>query len=317
MKGESSLWNGKVRLRRFLNQSVRPGWIVLNLLLFTTVSAQDWSFTPHAVQGKVHMLEPANTFGNVGVFAGDDGVLIIDSHFQPAVGELLNQVAKISTAEVRFLVNTHVHPDHIGGNGLLADYGVTVVAHNSVRLAMLSELRIPRRGGTFRPRPEANALPVLTYTDAISFHFNDEEVRIFHAPPAHTGGDSFIHFTGSDVLHLGDVFRTRRYPIVDEFNGGSFLGMIEAMELAISLAGPNTKVIPGHGSGFSDRAGMEEYHQLLLTLKERVQLAIEQEQPLSKLLAAGLTHDLDVYWGDDAGWTAADLLPVIYGELSQ
>ncbi|MCG8415630.1 MAG: MBL fold metallo-hydrolase, partial [Pseudomonadales bacterium] len=149
-------------------------------------SAQDWSFTSYPVQGNVHMLEPANTMGNVGVFAGEDGVLLVDSHFSFSVAELLGEIEKISDEEVRFLVNTHVHPDHISGNGVLADYGVTIVAQDDVRLRMLSELRIPRAGGLFRPKPEANALPVITYTDAITFHLNGEEVRVFHAPPAHT-----------------------------------------------------------------------------------------------------------------------------------
>lgn len=290
--------------------------LVVAGLLSLEVSAQDWTFTPTAVQGNVHMLEPANTMGNVGVFAGEDGVLLVDSHFSFSVAELLGEIEKISDQEVRFLVNTHVHPDHISGNGVLADYGVTIVAQDDVRLRMLSELRVPRAGGLFRPQPEANALPVLTYTEAITFHLNGEEVRVFHAPPAHTGGDSFVYFTGSDVLHLGDVYRLRRYPIIDHYNGGSFLGMIDAMGLAIGMAGPNTKVIPGHGEGYSDREGMILYQQLLMTLRDRVQDLIDKDYSLEQVLAAKPTSDLDAEWGDDPGWTAVDLLPVIYAELS-
>lgn len=289
---------------------------VLSLVVFSfTAQAQNWTFESYPVQGNVHMLEPVNTFGNIGVFAGDEGVLLVDSHFQPAVGELLAEVEQISSSEVKFLINTHVHPDHIGGNGLLADYGVTVVAHDLVRLQMLSELRTPRRGGSFRPQPEANARPVLTYTDAITFHLNGEEVRVFHAPPAHTGGDSFVYFVGSDVLHLGDVFRTRRYPIIDHYNGGSFLGMIDAMGLAIGMAGPNTKVIPGHGTGFTDRDGMIEFQNLLFELRDRVQALIDQDYSIEEVLEAKPTSDLDPEWGDDPGWTATDLLPIIYEEL--
>lgn len=291
--------------------------IVLSLVVFSSFAlAQNWTFTPHAVQGNVHMLEPVNTFGNVGVFAGEDGVLIIDSHFQPAVGALLSEVEKISSAEIKFLINTHVHPDHISGNSLLADYGVTIIAHDLVRLQMLSEIQIPRNGGTFRPQPEEGARPVLTYTDAITFHLNGEEVRVFHAPPAHTGGDSFVYFTGSDVLHLGDVFRTRRYPIIDHYNGGSFLGMIDAMGLAIGMAGPNTKVIPGHGIGFTDRDGMIEFQNLLFELRDRVQALIDQDYSIEEVLEAKPTSDLDTEWGDDPGWTATDLLPIIYQELT-
>ena len=263
------------------------------------------------------MLEPANTNGNVGVMVGEDGVLLVDSHYQPAVPQLLEEVAALTDEDIKFLVNTHIHPDHIGGNSLLADYGVTIVAHDLVRVQMLKELRVPRRGGTFYPMPDPRSRPVLTYTDAISFHLNGEEVQVFHAPPAHTGGDSFVYFTGSDVLHLGDVFRTNMYPIIDHYNGGSFLGMIEAMGLAIGLAGPDTKVIPGHGQEPSDRQGMIDYQDLLFTLRDRVQEFLDRGASVEQMLAAKPTEDLDVRWSGVPSWTAVDLLPIIYHELTR
>ena len=133
-----------------------------------------------------------------------------------------------------------------------------IVAHDNVRMRMLRELRIPRRGGIAFPQPPEEALPVLTFGEAITFHMNGEEVRVFLVPPAHTDGDSFVYFSGSDVLHCGDVFRTNMYPIIDVYNGGSYSGMIDALEIAIGLSGPNTKVIPGHGRGFTDRTGLIE-----------------------------------------------------------
>ena len=292
------------------------------LLLYAVLSchlsfAQQWTFTPHPVQGQLYMLEPANTNGNVGVMVGEDGVLLVDSHFQPAVPQLLEEVAALTDEDIKFLVNTHIHPDHIGGNSLLADYGVTIVAHDLVRVQMLKELRVPRRGGTFYPMPDPRSRPVLTYTDAISFHLNGEEVQVFHAPPAHTGGDSFVYFTGSDVLHLGDVFRTNMYPIIDHYNGGSFLGMIEAMGLAIGMAGPDTKVIPGHGQEPSDRQGMIDYQDLLFTLRDRVQAFVDRGASVEQMLAARPTEDLDARWGGVPSWTAVDLLPIIYQELTR
>ena len=111
--------------------------------------AQQWTFTLHQVQGQLYMLEPANTNGNVGIMVGNDGVLLVDSHFQPAVPQLLEEVAALTDEDIKFLVNPHIHPDHVVGNGLLADYGVIIVAHELVRVQTLRELRIPRRGGTF------------------------------------------------------------------------------------------------------------------------------------------------------------------------
>ena len=296
-------------------------FFTLFILLTTSLSlsaqaTRDPFFRTYHVQGNVHMLEAPNFFGNIAVFSGDDGVLLVDGFYGQTVPALLEAVTAISGQSIDYLVNTHVHIDHTGNNQLLAEYGVTVLAHDNVRLRMLEELIVPRDGGTSTGFIPPEGRPIITYTDAISFHLNGEEVRIFKAPPAHTDGDSFIYFAGSDVLHLGDVFRTRRWPIVDVFNGGTFLGMIEAMGMAIGLAGPNTKVIPGHGEGFTDREGMIEYQNLLYTIRERVERALENGQSLDEFMASNPTEDLDPDWTDDPGWTATDLLPYIYRELA-
>ncbi len=161
------------------------------------------------VAGQVHMIQRPGGGSNVGVFAGPDGVLLVDSLFAPLAERLVAAVRRVSDGEIRFLINTHVHPDHIGGNEPLARSDVLVLAHDNVRVRALERLRTPRRGGRFAPRPLAGARPVVTYDSAVSFHFNGEEVRAFLAPAAHTDGDTFVHFPDSDVLHLGDVFRTR------------------------------------------------------------------------------------------------------------
>ncbi len=280
----------------------------------TPLWAQD-AFTIIPINDSLAMLQAPDGGGNIGVFYGPEGVLLIDDRWDRDSEALRGTVAQLSSAPIRFAVNTHVHPDHIGGNNALAEFGVVILAHDSVRLKMLKELRIPRRGGIFYPQPPAQALPVITYSKAISFHLNEEEVRVFLAPPAHTDGDSFVHFTRSDVLHLGDVFRTNFYPIIDHYNGGSFLGMIEAMALAIEIAGPNTKVIPGHGFGLSDKAGMEEVYAMMVTVRDRVAALIAQGMSLDEVLAAAPTADLDARWGGEASWNQNDLIPIVYEEL--
>lgn len=291
--------------------------LLLNLAPAALVAqeAQQPAFTSHQINNSIVMLEPADTNGNVGVFFGDEAVLLIDSHYERNVEALVAEVAKLSDLPISFAVNTHIHPDHIGGNARLAGYGVTLVAHDKVRLRMLKELRIPRRGGITLPQPAEAARPVITYSEALSFHLNDEEMRVFLAPPAHTDGDSFVHFVDSDVLHLGDVFRTNMYPIIDQFNGGSFLGMIVAMQIAIDIAGPDTKVIPGHGGEVSDRAGMIEVHEMLLLLRDRVQAAIDTGVSLEEIAAMNLSQDIDGRWGSVPSWTFTDLLPIIDSEL--
>lgn len=294
------------------------GLILSAVFATAPLSAQEAprpAFTSHRITDSIAMLEPADTNGNVGVFFGDEAVLLVDSHYERNVEALIAEVAKLSDLPISFAVNTHIHPDHIGGNARLAGYGVTLVAHDRVRLRMLKELRIPRRGGITFPQPEEAARPVITYSDALSFHLNDEEVRVFLAPPAHTDGDSFVHFVESDVLHLGDVFRTNMYPIIDQYNGGSFLGMIEAMEVAIEIAGPETKVIPGHGGEVSDLAGMIEVHGMLSSLRDLVQSAIDSGASLEEISAMNLSQEFDERWGGVPSWTFTDLLPIIDSEL--
>lgn len=304
--------------------NLRKPWCHMALVVVfgvvSSFSAQAYgqeSFEIIPINDKVVMLQAPGGGGNIGMFFGPDGVLLIDDRWDRDSEALLEVVGKVSDQPIRFAVNTHIHPDHIGGNNNLAQYGVVILAHESVRLKMLTELRIPRGGGIFFPQPPAQALPVITYSKAISFHLNDEEVRVFLAPPAHTDGDSFVHFVQSDVLHLGDVFRTNFYPIIDHYNGGSFLGMIEAMALAIEIAGPNTKVIPGHGFGLSDKAGMVEVHEMMSTVRDRVAALIAQGMSLEQVLAATPTADLDARWGGEATWNQNDLLPIVYEELTR
>ena len=266
------------------------------------------------VQGNVYMLQTPTAGGNIGVLPGPDGVLLVDDQVPRLIESVVQGVREISDEEIRFVINTHVHIDHRGGNEVLADMGATIIAHDNVRLRMLRRLRIPRRGGSISPAPPERARPILTFNDAVTFHMNGEEVRVFLAPPAHTDGDSFVYFVDSDVLHLGDVFRTNMYPIIDVYNGGSVSGMIDAMEIAIGLAGPNTKVIPGHGFGFTDRDGLIEVLTMIVDLRDKISEMIIDGMQFHEVLAANPTAEYDEKWGQEPGWNASDLVPIIYNE---
>ncbi len=267
------------------------------------------------VAGNVHMVQRPGGGGNIGMFAGPDGVLLVDSLFAPLAERLIAAVRTVSDGEIRFLVNTHVHPDHIGGNGPLAATDVLIFAHDNLRVRMLDRLRTPRRGGGFSPQPPPGARPVVTYNDTVSFHFNGEEVRAFLAPPAHTDGDTFVHFPESDVLHLGDVFRTTSYPIIDVYNGGTLAGTIEALETAIDLAGPDTRVIPGHGLRVVGRDAMIEFLDMIVDVHDRVRDLISEGRTLDAVMAASPTAAYDARWGQEATWTANDFVPIVYHEL--
>ena len=272
--------------------------------------------TPVHAAGNVHMVTRPGGGGNVGVFAGPEGVLLVDSLFAPLADRLVAAVGEISDGEIRFLINTHVHIDHIGGNEPLANQGVLIFAHDNVRLRTLERLRFPRFStGGFAPQPPAGARPVVTYNDTLSFHFNGEEVRAFFAPAAHTDGDTFVYFPDSDVLHLGDVFRTTSYPIIDVYNGGSLAGTIEALEQAIDLAGPETRVIPGHGVSIVGRDAMVEFLKMTVDVRDRVRTMIAEGKSLDEVMAARPTAVYDAKWGQEASWNANDFVPVVFHEL--
>ena len=276
----------------------------------------DVSLRTVPVAGRVHMVQRPDGFANVGVFVGDEGVLLVDSQFEPHATDLVAAVGELSDGEIRFLINTHVHPDHIGGNALLATDGVLIFAHDNMRVRMLERrLRFPRRNGGFVPQAPVEARPFITYREHISFHFNGEEVRVFLAPPAHTDGDTFVHFPESDVLHLGDVFRTTSYPIIDVYNGGTLAGTIEALDLAIHLAGPDTKIIPGHGVNVVGREQLVEFRDMIIDVSDRVRGLIAEGKTLDAVMAARPTVAYDERWGNVPTWSANDFVPIVYHQL--
>ncbi|GAB5562637.1 MAG: hypothetical protein SynsKO_42840 [Synoicihabitans sp.] len=267
------------------------------------------------VSGSVYMIQRPGGGGNIGVYVGEEGVLLVDALY-PAFGEkIIAEVAKLTDHPIRFVVNTHIHIDHIGANEALAENGATILAHESVRQRMLKRLRWPRHHGSLGPQPPAAARPLITYREAINFHFEDEEVQAFLAPPAHTDGDTFVYFPSANVMHLGDVFRTTSYPVIDVYNGGSVQGTIDALDLAIELADSDTKIIPGHGL---DVVGIDElttFRDMIVTVRDRVLAMIEKGMVLEHVMAAAPTADFDAQWGKEKGWLAVDFIPIVFTEL--
>lgn len=274
----------------------------------------DLSITP--VAGNVYMVQRPGGGGNIGVQVGPDGVLLVDSLFAPLTDRLVAAVKQVTDEEIRFLVNTHIHIDHVGGNENLAEMGVVIFAHDNTRLRFFEEeSRIPRDGGRFVQQQPAAARPLITFNDTMSFHLNGEEVRAFLAPPAHTDGDTFVYFPESDVLHLGDVYRTTSYPIIDLYNGGTLRGTIAAMDQAIDLAGPETKIIPGHGLEVVGRDELVEFRDMILDIQGQVLSMIREGKKLDEVMAARPTAAYDAQWTDDPGWGAEDFVPIVYYEL--
>jgi glyoxylase-like metal-dependent hydrolase (beta-lactamase superfamily II) len=241
----------------------------------------------HQVATNLHYLEGQG--GNVGVLVGDDGVLMIDDQFAPLSEKLTAAIRTLSQKPIRMLINTHVHGDHTGGNENFAKMGVDIVAHDNVRVRLARSVANP-------PPPPAAALaavalPVVTYGDTMKLHLNGETVIIGKLPPAHTDGDSYIRFVNADVLHVGDVFRTVGYPGVDGNNGGTVKGTLDALQAIVDMAGPNTKIIPGHGV-VSTREDVAAFRANTIEAQRRFTDLIKQGMTLEQVVAANPTADL-------------------------
>jgi glyoxylase-like metal-dependent hydrolase (beta-lactamase superfamily II) len=238
------------------------------------------------VVGSVYYLDGVggNAGGNVGVLVGDDGLLVIDDQFAPLSEKLVAAMRTLSNKPIRMLINTHVHGDHTGGNENFGKMGVDIVAHDNVRVRLARAVN----NGVATP---AVALPVVTYGDTMKLHLNGETVTIGKLPPAHTDGDSYIHFANADVIHAGDVFRTVGYPGVDGNNGGTVKGTIDALQAIVAMAGPNTKIIPGHGV-VSTREDVAAFRANTIEAQRRITELIEQGMTVEQVVAANPTADL-------------------------
>jgi glyoxylase-like metal-dependent hydrolase (beta-lactamase superfamily II) len=241
----------------------------------------------HQVEGSVYYLEGQG--GNVGLLVGDDGVIMIDDQFAPLTEKLVAAIRTLSTEPIRFVINTHVHGDHTGGNENLGKMGIAIMAHDNVGTRLAQGVN----GGA--PAPVA-ARPIVTYSDSVTLNLNGETVSVVKVPPAHTDGDSYIHFQQANVIHLGDVFRTTGYPIIDANNGGSAKGTLEALQIAIDMAGPGTKLIPGHGV-VSDRDDVAAFRDMIAQVQQRVSDLIRQGMTVEQVIASKPTADLDAIYG--------------------
>ncbi len=260
----------------------------------------------------IYMLTGAG--GNIGVSAGRDGVLLIDDQFAPLSEKIKTAVTKLESGPIRFVLNTHWHGDHTGGNENLGAAGAVIVAHDNVRKRMSTEQFIEAFGRKVPPSP-SGALPVVTFPAAVTFHLNDEDIHAFHVGPAHTDGDSVVHFRKANVIHTGDVVFYGLYPFFDVSSGGSVLGVISAVDQMLSMSDDQTQIIPGHGS-LTDRKGLQAYRDMLSTVSERVKKGIADGKPLDTITAEKPTAEFDAFWGK--GFLKPDVfVKILYQDLSR
>ncbi|MGQ0765076.1 MAG: MBL fold metallo-hydrolase [Gemmatimonadota bacterium] len=240
----------------------------------------------------VYMLTGAG--GNIGLSVGEDAVFVVDDQFAPLTPKILAAIAAITSRPVRFVLNTHWHGDHTGGNENMGRAGALIVAHENVRKRMSTEQFIQAMNQR-QPAAPRGALPVVTFTDGVTFHINGDSVVVTHMPPAHTDGDAVVHFMKANVIHMGDVFHNTGLPFVDLSSGGSIDGFIATADFVLARATEQTRIIPGHGP-VASRDRLRAYREMMVALRDRVRREIAAGRSLDEILAAKITEPYAKDW---------------------
>jgi cyclase len=286
--------------------------LMLCCCAYSTPAQTDWSkveIKVIKVSGNVYMLEGAG--GNIGVSVGPDGILIVDDQFAPLADKIKAALKTVGEGKLKFVLNTHYHGDHTGGNVVFGP-DAPIIAQTNVRKRLSEEQKSKFFNRTTPPSPK-EALPVITFDQAVSVFFNGEEIKVIHFPRGHTDGDSVIFFHGSNVVHMGDDFFNGRFPVVDLEAGGDVEGLTKNIGDIISRLPPTVKIIPGHGP-LSDVAGLKAFQRMLLETTEIVRKRIAAGKTLEQIKAEGLPEEWKS-WG--TGFINTDRwLELVYNSLT-
>ncbi len=234
--------------------------------------------------------------GNVGLSVGEDGAFLVDDQYAPLTERILAAVAEVTDEPVRWVLNTHWHGDHTGGNENLGRAGAMIVAHENVYRRM-NPARFRDLAGRSSQAPPA-ALPVVTFDSNVRFHWNGRRIEVTHVPAAHTDGDAIVHFSGADVFHMGDVYFADRYPFIDVDSGGDVDGVLRAVNLVLGLSNEGTRIVPGHGD-LATPADLRAYRDMLETVRLRVASLVADGRTEDQVVASRPTAELDAVWGDE------------------
>lgn len=294
--------------------------IALTTVLLTAAAAtaaaqpkQDFSkvqIKTQKVAEGVFLLEGAG--GNLALSVGKDGAVLVDDQFAPLSAKIQAAARKVGAPKLKFVINTHWHSDHTGGNENLGKSGSVIIAHANVRRRLSTEQFIELLNRKV-PAAPAGALPVVTFTSEVSLHLNGDTVHLLHLGPAHTDGDALVHFEKANVIHMGDTMMTVSYPFVDLGSGGRYSGFIAAAEKALALSDDKTVIIPGHGPA-TNKAGLTAWRDMLLAIRASVAKLAAEGKTLEQVIAAKPTAQWDAQWGQ-VFIKAEDLLKAVYAEV--
>lgn len=247
--------------------------------------------------------------GNIGLSYGSDGNILIDDQYAPLTTRILAAIRSLDPDPIRFVINTHWHGDHTGGNENVARTGAVIVAHDNVRRRMSMDEMVR---GEHVPASPTGALPVVTFSAGVTFHLNGDDIRVIHVAHAHTDGDALVYWTHANVLHMGDTFFNGMLPFIDLDSGGSIDGAIVAVEAGLALASDATVIIPGHGP-IGHRADLVRYRDMLVSLRDRVRAEMRRHRSLDQIKALRLADR----YGPPDGFISPDrMIETIYQSLS-
>jgi cyclase len=293
----------------------RPLAVIAVLALtcsFSALRAQNIDFAAIELQtvkvaDGLYVLMGGAAQGNIAVSVGSDGMFMVDTMYGPMHQKILDALARIGRQPIRFVVNTHLHGDHTGGNDAMAKLGAVIISHENMRKRMAA----PQNNA-----PPAAALPIVTYSESLTLHFNGEEIAIYHPEPAHTDGDSIIYFRHANVMHVGDVPSSLRYPNIGVNDGGSVDGMMAAARQVMKIANPDTKIIPGHLGPIVGFKEIQQQLDMFGAVRDRVLNAIRAGKTVEQVVASKPTADFDQ--GRMGGAITPDrFVTLVYTDLSR
>lgn len=289
------------------------------LIAFTSFSNLDAIYASHleinTTKLSVDMYVIYGSGGNVILSIGDDGVILVDDQYAPVTERIKSVIANLTDKPIKFVINTHWHPDHTGGNEKLGEAGAIIISHDNVRKRLSSDQFFEFINQTI-PALSEKGLPIVTFSENMTFFQNDEEIKITHLDRGHTDGDSAVFFTNDNIINVGDDFSDRSYPFMDLSSGGSVDGLISSLQKILLMINKETKVVGGH-SGISNQTKVKAYLDMLIDIRNNINQMIQEGRSLAEIIQTKPTSKYDTIYYDHSFIKPKDLVKNIYMSLNE